>query len=213
MAIDLKKIKGFFVQQVENESVSAASEASGEVKVRPVVSDTNQTSVIDNKILDSLLMAIQNNNLPGEDYIEFMDALKAMAKISLDEKTKIQTVIATLSTKGLTTEKIIESANYYIKVLENEKEKFNTVLSQEVEKKVKTRNLEISKLEEGNKKNYEKIAQLTAEIEAAKNQILNIKSEIAQADSKIKEAENKFNTAFSFMVKQIQENIKKINSL
>ncbi|MBN1416974.1 MAG: hypothetical protein JW973_17895 [Bacteroidales bacterium] len=213
MAFDLKKIKGLFVQQIEDESSSGQATSTDEVKVKPVVSDDKHTIVIDEKILNSLMKAIQDNNLPGEDYIEFMDALKAMSGITLDEKTKIQTALATLSTKGLSKEKIVESGNYYIKVLNNEKDKFTTILKEEIDKKVKSRNQEIASLEAENKKNYEKIAQLSSDIEATKNRILNVKAEITQADSKIKEAENRFNTTFSFVLKQIQDNIRKINSL
>jgi hypothetical protein len=213
MAIDLKKIKGMFVQQVELEGETEAPPAPEESKVTPVVSDGGPATVIDNKIMNSLMKAIQDNNLPGEDYVEFMEALKAMTGIAIDEKIKIQTVLATLSTKGLTRDKIVESATYYLKILENEKEKFNTVLGQEVEKKVKARNIEISGLEEENKKRYEKIAQLTQEIEGTKNRIISAKADITQADAKIKEAENRFNVTFGFVVNQINENIKKIKSL
>ena len=80
----------------------------------PIKSSLNTTEVntptkgeVNKQIFNSLTKAIADANLPGEDYLEFVSALQAMKGIDLQESVKMQTVLATLSTKGLTIQKII----------------------------------------------------------------------------------------------------------
>jgi len=44
---------------------------------------------INEQILDSLTKALMNANLPGEDYLEFMQAYRAMKDIPLEENIKV----------------------------------------------------------------------------------------------------------------------------
>jgi len=126
---------------------------------------------------------------------------------------KIQTVMATLSTKGLTKLKIIDSAAYYIKILENEKTKFYEAFKQEVDKQVNKKNEEVQKLEQENKTKAELIAKLNSEIEANKVKILSVKNQITAANEKFAQTEAGFKTTYSFVVDQINSNVNKIKNL
>ncbi len=157
--------------------------------------------------------AIADANLPGEDYLEFISALQAMKNINLDEKVKMQTVLATLSTKGLTTQKIVESADYYMKVLENEKEKFKQAMIKQTEGKVGNKHKQIKTLEEQNRKKADKIKALTDEINNNTSQMGKLKKDLETADLKIKSTENNFNVTFSYVADQISNKVEKIKSL
>jgi hypothetical protein len=194
MALNFNKIKGLFVvPEEENEAVEKKQETKKEeTKIIKTESQntistqnvkTSNTSEplkgeINEQIFNSLTKAISDANLPGEDYLEFVSALQAMQKIELAESVKMQTVLATLSIKGLTVQKIVESADYYLKVLQNEKDKFKQAMAQQTEGKVDEKNKQIISLEEANQKKAEQIQTLTNEISSNKEQIELIKKEI-----------------------------------
>jgi len=131
MALSLNKIKGLFIVPEDEEIIDKKSQEKKKENKTPGkktktsvtnlsgknLTTTTSTQKISSgkgefnkQIFESLTKAIADANLPGEDYLEFISALKAMETIKLDEKVKMQTVLATLSTKGLTVQKITESA-------------------------------------------------------------------------------------------------------
>lgn len=240
MAFNFSKIKGLFVVEDETTEKNEQSEETQkkvEVKKQP---DTKQaqfsqnqtvqtTKVVDNsaqtsntslpdggfnqQIFESLVKAIQNANLPGEDYFEYAESLKAMKDIPLDEKIKIQTVLATLSTKGLTVQTVFDSADYYIKVLDNEKNKFYDAMKAQTNNLVVKKQKDIETLDKEIKAKSDQIALLTQEITKNQQEIEKIRNEMAQADNKIKSTEGSFVFTFEFVVNQIRENISKLKAV
>lgn len=164
------------------------------------------------KIFDSLSKAIFDSNLPGEDYLEFMQALKAMHDIPLEENIKMKTVFATLSTKGLTVQKILESGDYYLKILENEKSKFYMALEGQKKGNLGEKTKTITRLEEQNKEKAEQIKKLTEEIKQNSTKIESLRKEINEADTKIKTTENNFIFTLEKISGQIKTNIEKIKT-
>lgn len=173
----------------------------------------NQTGEFSQKIFEQLSQAITDSNLPGEDYIEFMEALAAMKNLQLDENVKIQTVFATLSTKGLSKEKVIESADYYLKVLENEKTKFYEVLNGHMKTQIKSKLDEITHLENSINEKENQISTLQEEIKQTKQVVLKIKNDIQQSDNKIKKTENDFQITYDKIANSIKNKIEKIKSI
>ncbi len=227
MGLDFKKIKNLFVVEsdidqsqanLKKEETSTPNQNNIQKNNTnpPPVSNLNQTNTggnYDQKIFDSLIKVLEDKNLPGEDYMEFMEALQNMKNIQLDESVKMQTVLATLSTKGLSKQKILESADFYIKVLEDEKNKFNEALKQETAKQVESKQKEIKDLEEQNKAKADQIAQLTSEINQNQQQITKVKTLLDEASLKIKATENNFIFTFEAVISQIKNNSNKINSI
>jgi hypothetical protein len=229
MALNFNKIKGLFVvPEDEVEGTEKKQEPKKEVQKKTVVENTNTfTTKTENivtpsnpakgefneQILNSLTKAISDANLPGEDYLEFIDAIQAMKNIDLAESVKMQTVLATLSTKGLSVQKIVESADYYLKVLENEKDKFKQAMSQQTQGKVDEKHKQIKSLEDTNLKKAEQIKILTDEINNNTAQIEKIKIDISEADYKIKATENNFYVTFDYVANQIINNVEKIKNL
>ena len=231
MALNLNKIKGLFIvpedevegstQKVEEKQVNTNK---AEVKTTdPIIfankEQTISTTNISDKgefnqnIFNSLTKAISDANLPGEDYLEFVDALQAMKDIPIDESIKMQTVLATLSSRGLTTQKIIETADFYLKVLEREREKFKEATSQQTLGKVDNRQKQIKTLEDENQKKAEQIKTLTDEIANNNQQMQQIKKEIEEADVKIKSTENNFTVTYEYVANQIISRVEKIKNL
>jgi hydroxypyruvate isomerase len=226
MALNLNKIKGLFIvpeDEAEGTNIKTEEKKVEVKKTEPVLfANKEQTSTIqtvsskgefNQNIFNSLTKAISDANLPGEDYLEFVDALQAMKDIPLDETIKMQTVLATLSTRGLTTQKIIETADYYLKVLEREKDKFKEATAQQTHGKVDNKQTQIKQLEESNQKKAEQIKILTEEINQNNLQMVQIKKEIEESDIKIKATENNFNVTFDFLSNQILSKVEKIKNL
>lgn len=228
MALNLSKIKGLFIVPEDEDLIEKATtkktEPTKKVKntkapikqqTKTVITKTSSSGKgeFNKQIFDSLTKAIADANLPGEDYLEFISALQAMKNIDLDEKVKMQTVLATLSIKGLTAQKIIESADYYMKVLENEKEKFKQAMIKQTEGKVGSKHQQIKNLETENKKKAGQIKKLTDEINANSTKIGKLKTDIETADLKIKSTENNFNITYAFVANQITEKLEIIKTL
>lgn len=226
MALNLNKIKGLFI--VPEDEVEGTNQKIEEKKVEVKTTEPTlfankvQTSNVtttptkgefNQNIFNSLTKAISDANLPGEDYLEFVDALQAMKDIPLEETIKMQTVLATLSTRGLTAQKIIETADYYLKVLERERDKFKEAIVQQTHGKVDNRQNQIKTLEMENQKKADQIKILTDEINNNNQQMVLIKKEIEEADIKIKSTENNFNTTYEFLSNQIISKVEKIKNL
>ncbi len=211
--MDFNKIKSLFIETKAETGTQpkgkGAQPAGSPVGSQPVFEKTS-ADAIDQKVLNSLMKVIEDHNLPGEDYLEFLSAFQAMKDIQLDEKMKIQTVLATLSTKGLTAKKIKESADYYKKVLTEEQKQFYAELSNQMNSQIKSREKEIAKLLEGNKLKADQIAALTKEINENQAKITGIQNTMKDADVKIKQAELNFNTTYNFVISQIDSNISKL---
>jgi len=165
------------------------------------------------KIFESLTKAISKANLPGEDYLEFMQALKAMKDLPLEESVKIQTVFATLSGRGLTKAKVLETGDFYIKVLEKEKDKFYSAFNSQAKTGIAKKQKEISSIEASNLAKAEQIKKLTQEITQNQQKMEKLKIEMSGAEAKMKSTENNFILTYDKVANQIKENLSKVNAL
>ena len=68
---------------------------------------------LDSKSVDFLTKALAKNNLDGFDYLEFIQSLKALADLGMDEGTSIKSAFATASTVGLTKAKLVQTGKHY----------------------------------------------------------------------------------------------------
>ena len=66
--------------------------------------------------------------MEGFDYFEFKQSLATLSKMPLDEATQFKSAFATAATMGITKENLLQSADYYKKVLHKEKEKFDVAV-------------------------------------------------------------------------------------
>ena len=164
-------------------------------------------------IFDSLTTAIFEANIPGEDYLEFIEGLKAMKDLPLEESIKMKTVFMTLSTKGLTIPKIVESADHYMSVLEKEKSKFYGALDGQKKHNIVGKKNKMTDLDTKNKEKAALIQKLTDEIGANNGEIKKISAELNNVEAKIKSTENDFLFTYDKISNQITGNIEKIKQI
>lgn len=165
------------------------------------------------KILETLHNAVNKANLPGEDYYELTKAVEAMGNISLSEDDKLRSAIAALSTKGLTVEKVIDSATYYLEVLENEKRKFYTAFENKIKGSINADKKRIEKLKKAIEEKNAKITELKKVIEESKKKIDDLEDEIKKSDEKVEGIEESFLYTYEHVINKIKKDIEKVASL
>jgi predicted RNase H-like nuclease (RuvC/YqgF family) len=165
------------------------------------------------KILETLHAAMEKSNLPGEDYYELTKAVEAMKTISLSEEDKLKTAIAALSIKGLTIAKVLESATYYLEVMENEKKKFYLAFENKIRDSINADRKKIETLFQSIQDKNIQIDDLKKIIEESKAKILELESEITKSEEKVNEIEESFLFTYDHVVSKIKNDIEKIKTL
>jgi chromosome segregation ATPase len=136
---------------------------------------------LDEKSVDFLISALEKNNLPGFDYIEFKQSLGNLAQIQIDEPTALKSAFATAATVGLTKEKLLATAEHYKKLLTTEKSQFDVALQKQIEQRVNSKQTEVEKLRK--------------QIEEYASKIKELETKISQAQSTIEQADDLINAA------------------
>lgn len=167
---------------------------------------------LEQKFVSIFIKALEKNNQPGFDYIEFKQSLGRLAEMNIDENTAIRSAFATASTVGLTKKKLLDTAAYYGKVINQEKEHFDAALAKRVNQKVGGKIKEVEKLKEQIIKYREKIDQLEAQIEKHQHTIDNADEQIQAEKEKILGTQNNFERTHENFVNQIKSDIENFNT-
>lgn len=217
MAFDLKKLKGLFiVQDQEVPKVADEQTVALDNKVEMQIKPSNKPNVVlsnkvDEKIKDTLLQSLLDNNMDGFDYFEFKQSLLTLSKMPLDEETQYKSAFATAATMGITKENLLQSADYYKKVLQREKEKFDLAVKGQNNANVLKKKEELETLKAVILEKSDQIKRLTEEITEHNTQIDEINKFISQAEGKIIGTVNNFESAFTSVNGAIEIDIEKIN--
>lgn len=162
---------------------------------------------LDAKSVEFLMRALEKNNLPGFDYIEFKQALTALSKMDMDVGTAIKSAFVTGSTVGLTKEKLLESARHYAKVIVQEKLQFEQAVQKQVQHKVGAKMKEVEKLKKQIIDHKAKIEQLQKQVASFQNTIDTADEQINGATTKIKETQSNFEHTHQSVLNQIEADI------
>lgn len=170
-----------------------------------------RNEAIDEKSFVFLIKALERNNLPGFDYIEFKQAMQALQALQIDTTTAIRSAFATASTVGLTRDKLLETAEHYQKILMQEKAQFDQALEKQVMERIETRRTETRKLQEKIAQYKEQIRKLEAEINAHQQKIDDTDKDIREAETRIESSHQRFDSTFQEILKQIKADLELIN--
>ncbi|PKV53100.1 hypothetical protein ATE84_5235 [Aquimarina sp. MAR_2010_214] len=169
------------------------------------VVNSGSSGVIDAKIIEKLLQAIEKNNLEGFDYLEYKKSLKALEKMPMDEATKYRSAFATASTMGVTLDKLLQTTNFYIGVLDKENEQFLGAFKNQFNDKVSGREREVAQFESIIKEKSAEIKKLTEEIAKHQKQITDLKGKIEESNAKINKTQNDFKLSYDHLKSQLEE--------
>ncbi len=214
MGIDLNKLKSLFIVTDETNKTETTDNTTNQQTTNDSTSQqvvTNTTGgQADNSIIETLFKAMSENNVQGFDYFEYKQSLKTLLGM-LDEPTAFKSAYATAATMGLTKQKLIDSANFYIKVLDKEKEKFTQAVDAQVAANIKGKESEIEQAKNQINEKSEMIRKLTDEISALQQKMNEIQSHIIQATQKIQATSANFEASYQKIASDIKADVEKIN--
>lgn len=166
---------------------------------------------LDEKSIRFLTNALEKNNLPGFDYIEFKQSLLALEAMDMEEEVAVKSAFATASTLGLTKDKLLKTAEHYKKVLMNEKVQFDAALQKRVQQRIGAKEAELEKLKKQIQDYKSKIAQLEEKI--AKNQeTIESQDDVIQKEKdKIESTKDGFELTLQSIVNAIDKDVETIN--
>ena len=167
---------------------------------------------LDSKSVEFLVNALEKNNLPGFDYLEFKQSLAALAKLDMDESTAFQSAFATAATMGLTKPKLLETAQHYQIILKKEQAQFEMAMKNQIAQKIDGKRQEVEKLKGQIAKHQEKIEQLQMQIAKFQTTIDGADAQISATQARIEGTRESFEHAHRSIMNQIQKDIDNINN-
>lgn len=151
-------------------------------------------------------------NLPGPDYFEFYKMMETLEVHIPDYKARLAATFASLSIQGLTKEKLVNTANKYKEIIENDRNTFERVLYEKMRSDVGQRKDQVSSLELKIKNNSEEIQRLNKEISDAQNLMGKVKLELTDQENKLNKNKNGYIVACQAVIGKINSDIQKIQS-
>jgi hypothetical protein len=175
---------------------------------------TSSTGVFDQGIFDKLSKAIEDNNLKGNDFLEFLKALNGLSSMQIDDNTKFNMVYATLSnsSEGMTKEQLVTSIAHYLNVLENEKTLFEKEIQKVLEDKVNKNIQTFNDNESLIKTKLADIERLKGEIENLKQSNLQLNLNVNEIKSKVENKKANFYITYNSLISKIKSYEEKIQS-
>lgn len=217
--INLDKLKSLFIVPKEEAAKTTETpstnetadnnppEKSGKVPAAP---PTAPQPAYVQKFYDALMEAIKAHNIEGFDYLEFKNSLKALESLPLDEPTKFKSAFATASTMGLTQEKLLSSAQYYLSILDAEKNKFRGELEKHVNEQLHARENEVKNMEAIIAQKTTQIQTLTNEITEHQKALNDMKIQMDDVASKIGKNRDDFLQTLTYLQGQLNGDIELI---
>lgn len=210
----IKKFKGLFIEETENGEVKQPEpeEVEATSPVTPVVRESaaGAPGKVTDKFTGVLVKAMEAANLEGFDYLEFKQSLKSLEAMPMDEATRYKSAYAMASTMGVSAQKLIATAGHYMKVLQQEEQKFEQALAGQVQSRVGERRQQIQSLDRLVQEKEKQIEKLRVEIEKHRKQAEKLKHEVGSAQAKVETTKNNFIASYNNVVRKIQNDVERM---
>lgn len=214
----LKKIKSLFVleegqvkevsDQTNTNVSNPATPPSHPTSERPTV---NPEGTVSSKFLEVMAGAMEQNNLPGFDYMEYKQSLQSLEKMNMDEATRFKSALAMAQTMGANADGLLKSANHYIQVLNQEESKFEQALINQKTVQIKEKEEKAKRLQQIIIEKGQQIEKLNNEIASHRQEMDGIQSELDQTKQKLETTKNDFLATYQTLIGQIKSDIEKMN--
>lgn len=211
----------FVVENENNDTVDAQSTQGGQAAVpsspnpqpmnNTTVTQQRHTTVTDGQsnapqlntqLLDKLCERLEAENLPGPDYMELKTSVMDpnMMKIIPDERQRLMASYCSLkvNSKDLTKQRILDSIDHYISILNKWQEEAIAGLNAE-RNKVSDKKQEMDKLRE--------------QMAAIQNKIDELNKDVLATESKCNQNEADMKTSVGFLVNKLTEDKNKISTI
>ncbi|HET7896783.1 MAG TPA: hypothetical protein VFL47_03920 [Flavisolibacter sp.] len=193
-----KKILSAFVEVTEAEKPPATAETT----FRVASQGSPQVVAGNSKFRQHFESLFADANLPGPDYYEFAKMVEAMTVIA-DEKSRYLAAFAGLTVQGLSKEKLLSTAEEYLKMVETDAAAFQQTLEATLKEKVQDKQQEREDING-------RIQQLSQEITELRNRLADLQNEIKENEEKIYGNSNSYKEAAESMKAKISSDIERI---
>jgi hypothetical protein len=191
---DKNGIGGFFSKllydEIETEPQSTPTPVTAQVAPAPAstgrvatVTSTSTISVatpqiqsevakVNEEMHQGLIKLIEDNNLEGFDYLEFMDSVQKMSAVALPEADKYKLVFTTAQSFGVTVDKLLTAVDHYLKVIEKHKTEFEGHVNNQMDSEIEKRKLRVIELDKETETLNAKIAEISQKIASNTTEVL-----------------------------------------
>lgn len=159
------------------------------------------------EFMDILFHAMEQANPQGFDYMEFKQSLQSLKKMQMDDATRYRSAFAMAQTLGTTSDKLLQSAQFYLDILKKEEQKFAQAVDNQRSKLIGNRQSEIGQLEQAIQSKEVQIKQLTQEIQTHRQQKEQLQKEIQEATVKVGNTQQNFIASYKALSEQIAQDI------
>ena len=208
-------IKGAFIQElpeVPQQQTNTTSTPAYVAPAAPIMAAPVATQgVVDDSTKQALTAALEANRLDSYDYLKFKSALNELAAIIPDESLRFKTVFTTAKSM-VTKEKLVQTANHYVTVLDEELREFNAAVDEQVNTRIVAGEAKVKTLDESVAAKHAQIQTLTDEIAALSQERTALVTKITEDKATIGTRKNNFVTTHQAMVQDIKNDISKVSS-
>lgn len=220
-----RKLMSFFIEEdtahTQTQTTTTPAKASvpqagvpPQVQVQQTVAVQNAsgTGVVDKKFVDHFVSLIENSNLKGPDYFEYMQAHKSLSGLGLSEEKQYQAAWASFKAMGgITDVKVLtNTANQYVSVLDNDRQGFMKDVEAAITEKVGGLKNALKSTQDENEAMAKQIIDLQNRINGNNEKITKITSDITEQSGKITTNKNNYEITYTSFVEQIKGDIAKI---
>ncbi|MCF8237164.1 MAG: hypothetical protein K9I85_03345 [Saprospiraceae bacterium] len=215
----IKNLKSLFIEenstdpQVEPENMEPTAPADTPSKPVNVPRESTLSTPkgkLDQRFLDTLLNAMEEQNLEGFDYLEFRQALKSLGRMNMDEATRFKSAFAMAQTMNVTPSELTRTATVYLDILNKEQKKFSEALANQEKTQINVRQERLSWLDETILKHQQEIESLMASINTHRKEAEQLKAELDEVHQKMVVTQDQFTRTHTFLVEEINSDISKM---
>ncbi|MBL0741973.1 DUF4047 domain-containing protein [Chryseolinea lacunae] len=211
MANLFKKAMGLFVEFDEDPQRHVSPAANAPMDPRPPARAVLNDEELD-KFEKHFEKLFDQQNLPGPDYYEFMKMMETLEVHIKDENARISATYAALAIQGLTKEKLVETANVYRQLIDQDQAQFEKSAQDKLDRDIGQKVMEVKQQEETIARHAEAIQKLTKEITEAQQAMAKLKGTIAVEEEKLSKNKQGYRVACEAMTRKIVDDITKIQT-
>lgn len=213
-------LKGIFVEETDEEfdeefeeecgSQEDSSPKTNEVKPEKKAEPKKPEIKVDPKIVEAIKTAMEESNLDGYDYYEFMQSVSEQKDMP-SEKRKYEVVFSVIKNMGITKEHLISTADHYLSVIDKHQEEFNAKIDSEEQEKVIKLKDKANGMEDTITEKTEQIEALKREIEELHNEKVEILEVAIKNEAAVTQYRQEGTLAYKLFKGQIKDGKDKIN--
>lgn len=171
-----------------------------------------QTGELEEKFVLTILKAFKTQSGSTFDYLKFKQSVRALEDLNLEESIRLKSAFSTAQTMGLSKEKLLQSIQSYLNVLQKEQNQFSIALKNQIDNKVKTtedRKVKYQKEADAIDQKIEKLKRDKLEyLEAVKT----LDQQILATSEKIDETRKQFIKTYDYFKGVIEEDMNKVSA-